>query len=119
MIEDNNKVHHKKMTLKEFYPYYLREHQDPTCRLLHYFGSSLALAIIAITIWQQNPMWLFLAPVAGYGCAWVGHYFFEGNKPATFKYPTLSFIGDWIMFKDFITGQIDRKMAQAINNSAP
>lgn len=113
MTDDNNKMSPKKMTLKEFYPYYLREHQNPTCRLLHYLGSCLALTAVAAAIWQQNAWLSLLAPISGYGFAWVGHYFFEGNKPATFKYPTLSFIGDWIMLKDFITGQIKQKMDQA------
>ena len=117
MTNDNNKTRSQKMTVQEFYPYYLREHLDPTCRRLHYLGSSLALIVLATAIWQANAWWLVLVPVAGYGCAWIGHYFFEGNKPATFKYPTLSFIGDWLMFKDFLTGQLDQKIKQATQQS--
>ena len=80
----------------EFYPYYLSEHQNRTCRRLHLIGS------IATAQWQ----WLWLLPVVGYGFAWVGHFFFEHNKPATFKHPLYSFIGDWVMAKDLLTGKI-------------
>jgi hypothetical protein len=53
-----------------------------------------------------NPWWLPAALVAGYGFAWVGHYFFEHNRPATFTYPLYSFLGDWVMYKDLLTGKI-------------
>ena len=44
--------------------------------------------------------------IFGYGFAWFSHYFFEKNKPATFRYPLYSFIGDWVMLKDIIIGKI-------------
>jgi len=45
-------------------------------------------------------------PLAGYGFAWIGHFFFEKNKPATFTYPLYSLAGDWVMYKDILTGRI-------------
>ena len=100
-------------TLKEFYPYYLREHSHPTCRMFHYVGTSL---IIGMIIWMflDFAWWKFLLiPVTGYGFAWIGHFVFEKNKPATFKYPFYSLASDFIMYFHFLTGQIDSKLAQA------
>lgn len=90
----------------EFYPYYLQEHSNDTCRRLHYVGSLLVLAIIAYALVSQQLLWLFAVPLAGYGFAWVGHFVFEKNKPATFKYPLYSLMGDWVMLKDAFTGRI-------------
>lgn len=93
-------------SFSDFYPYYLGEHSNLTCRRLHYLGSTLVLLVIAVTVVTGNLWYLLLVPVAGYGCAWVGHFFFEHNKPATFKYPWYSLMGDWVMFKDMLTGKI-------------
>jgi len=90
----------------EFYPFYLSEHRNRTCRRLHFFGSALALAVVAAAIATRNPLWLLAAPVAGYGFAWVGHFAFEKNRPATFQYPLYSLMGDWVMFRDMLTGRI-------------
>lgn len=90
----------------EFYPYYLIEHSNDTSRRLHYIGSLLVLAILAYALLTQSWWWLLALPVAGYGFAWVGHFFFEKNKPATFKYPLYSFMGDWVMLRDAFTGRI-------------
>lgn len=97
-------------SFSEFYPYYLSEHKDPVCRRLHYIGSTLVLTILATLavtgLWGY--WWLML--LAGYGFAWVGHFKFEHNKPATFKYPFYSLAADWVMYKDFLTGQLEQKL---------
>lgn len=93
-------------SFREFYPYYLSEHSNPTCRRLHYIGSLLIIAIVAFSLLTQAYLWLLLLPVVGYGFAWVGHFFFEHNKPATFDYPLYSLMGDWVMLKDMLTGRI-------------
>ncbi|MBL0028933.1 MAG: DUF962 domain-containing protein [Rhodanobacteraceae bacterium] len=91
----------------EFYPFYLGEHAHPVCRRLHVVGSTLVLAIIVAVIARIVSPWALLAlPVVGYGFAWVGHFFFEKNKPATFKYPLYSFAGDWVMYRDILIGRI-------------
>ena len=90
----------------EFYPFYLSEHAHPMCRRLHFVGSVLAIGFLTAAIASLNLWWLLLAIVAGYGCAWAGHLFFEHNRPATFKHPVYSFIGDWAMFRDMLTGRI-------------
>ena len=88
---------------KEFYPFYLSEHMNPVCRSLHFIGTLFVIIIIIVSFF--NIKILFFAPLCGYGFAWIGHFFFEKNRPATFKYPIYSFIGDWVMFKDILIGR--------------
>ncbi len=92
-------------SFSEFYPFYLREHSNPVCRALHYTGTSLALFIWIYALWSGQFMFLLAGVVAGYGFAWVGHFFFEHNRPATFRHPLYSFMGDWVMLKDFLAGR--------------
>ena len=99
----------KFQSFKEFYPYYLQEHSNPTCRLMHFIGSSLVLVTIFYAIYTDQFVYLWLIPLIGYGFAWVGHFFYEHNKPATFTYPFYSLLGDWVMFKDILAGNIDFK----------
>ena len=93
-------------SFREFYPFYLGEHANPTCRRLHFVGSWVVLGFVATAIVTTNPWWLLGALVSGYAFAWVGHFFFEHNRPATFKHPFYSFLGDWVMFKDILIGRI-------------
>lgn len=99
--------------LKDFYPYYLTEHQDATSRRLHFIGTGLFIFVLFYAVFTQNWTLLWLCPVIGYGFAWVGHAFFERNKPATFTYPAMSLASDFMMFWDILTGQLPRKMAAA------
>lgn len=89
-----------------FYPLYLREHSNRTCRRLHFTGSTLALVCVASAMLTGLAGFFLLALLCGYGFAWVGHFVFEKNKPASFKRPLYSFMGDWVMYKDFWTGKI-------------
>ena len=93
-------------SFKAFYLYYLKEHRNVTCRRLHFIGSTLVLAVIFIALIKQQYSLLWLLPVIGYGFAWIGHFFFEKNRPATFKHPLYSLWGDWVMFKDILIGKI-------------
>lgn len=95
----------------EFYPYYLSEHSNRVCRGLHYIGSSIALSVLVYALIVANYYLIPVAIVTGYSFAWVGHFFFEHNKPATFQYPLWSFMGDWVMLKDFLTGRFRRSAA--------
>jgi len=94
-------------SFSEFYPYYLSEHNNRTCRRLHYSGSALVLGVLAAVIMGRlAPIGLLSIPLIGYGFAWVGHFVFEKNRPATFTYPLWSLLGDWVMFKDMLIGRI-------------
>ncbi|MCA3217899.1 MAG: DUF962 domain-containing protein [Burkholderiales bacterium] len=85
-------------SFREFYPFYLNEHRNPTCRRLHFVGSTLALLCLVALAATRNPPWLLAGLLCGYGFAWIGHFFFEKNRPATFKYPLWSLMGDWVMY---------------------
>ena len=90
----------------DFYSFYLSQHADRTCRRLHFVGTSLGLLAVLHAFSTLNFWWLLAGLVAGYAFAWVGHYFFEKNRPATFTHPLYSFMGDWVMWKDMLTGRI-------------
>jgi len=90
----------------EFYPFYLREHSHPTCRRLHFIGSTLALISVWASIWTHQAGFFLAALAFGYGFAWVGHFVFEKNRPASFKRPLYSFMGDWRMYFEIWTGKI-------------
>ena len=94
----------------EFWPYYVREHLNPLNRKLHFIGSTLAGATAIGSIVTGQLYALPLAPVVGYGFAWVGHFFVEKNKPASFKYPVYSFMGDWVMWYKIVTGKMDAEV---------
>jgi hypothetical protein len=90
----------------EFYPLYLAEHATPACRRLHFVGSTLVIASVAAAIATSDAWWLAGAPVCGYGFAWIGHFAFEHNRPATFRHPLYSLIGDWVMYRDMLQRRI-------------
>ena len=93
-------------TFRDFYPFYLGEHSDVRCRRLHFAGSLLVLVAIGLAMGSGRWAWLWLAPVGGYGFAWVGHFVFEKNRPATFQHPLYSLMGDWVMFVDILRGRV-------------
>ncbi|WP_332778002.1 DUF962 domain-containing protein [Polaromonas sp.] len=90
----------------EFYPFYLTEHSNRSCRRLHFVGSTLSLVCLAMLAYTGNPMFLVYGLLCGYGFAWLGHFGFEKNKPASFKRPLYSFMGDWAMYKDIWMGRV-------------
>jgi hypothetical protein len=90
----------------EFYPYCLTEHSDRSCRRLHFIGTALVILILIVAVVSDRYALLWLLPVLGYGFAWAGHFFFEKNRPATFRYPLYSLIGDFVMFRDILVGRI-------------
>lgn len=90
----------------QFYPFYLSEHSNRACRRLHFAGTVLALSCLAIAAVRRDPRWILAVPLAGYGLAWIGHFFFEHNRPATFRHPWYSLMGDFVMFRDMLAGRI-------------
>ncbi len=90
----------------EFYPFYLGEHSNRTCRRLHFLGSTLSLLCLAAALYTGQWRFVLLALLCGYGFAWLGHFGFEKNRPASFKRPLYSLMGDWVMYKDIWTGRI-------------
>ena len=92
-------------SFEAFYPYYIHEHANRTCRRIHVVGSALVLVVLATALVTRNPWWLLAMPLVGYGFAWVGHIFVEKNRPATFQDPLWSLMGDWRMFWETISGK--------------
>ncbi|MFT7773455.1 Mpo1-like protein [Roseateles sp.] len=90
----------------DFYPFYLGEHRNKVCRRLHFVG----LTLVLVCLWQLFStgalIWLLYGLLCGYGFSWIGHFFFEKNRPATFSYPLYSFMGDWAMYRDIWLGRI-------------
>jgi hypothetical protein len=92
-------------TFQEFYPFYLSEHANLVSRRLHFIGTSVACILIIAGILSGQWALFVLALVQGYAFAWVGHFFFEHNRPATFKYPRFSFMGDWRLWWEILSGR--------------
>jgi hypothetical protein len=90
----------------EFYPFYLSEHANRTSRRLHFLGTSIAAVLLLAAVLTQRWWLIGVALVQGYAFAWIGHFFFEHNKPATFRYPGLSLLGDWRLWWQILTGRI-------------
>lgn len=95
-------------SFREFYPFYLQEHQNPVNRGLHFFGTSLVILTLVGALLSGRWLLLLLLPIFGYGFAWIGHFAVEKNKPATFKHPFYSLIGDFVMYKDILLGRIPK-----------
>lgn len=93
-------------SFSDFWPFYLGEHSKPATRLLHCVGTLAAIAGVIVLV-AIGKWWLFpLALVPGYAFAWAAHFFVEKNRPATFKHPLWSFIGDWKMLALMLTGRL-------------
>ena len=93
-------------TFEDFYPFYLSEHANRTSRRLHFVGTSLAVVLL---VGAMVTRWWWLIPAAlvqGYAFAWAGHFFFEHNKPATFRYPWLSLMGDCQLWWEILMGNV-------------
>ena len=98
---------------EDFFPYYLSEHAKPADRALHYFGTGASVTVLIAAIATGNLWWALLAPLFGYGPAWVGHFFIEKNKPATFDYPLWSLRGDFHMLWLKLTGRLPAALRAA------
>ena len=97
---------HRYTSFAEFYSFYLSEHSKPVTRRLHFIGSSLSLACLVLLMLTGDLLWFLAALLCGYGFAWFAHFVFEKNRPATFQQPLYSFMGDWKMFWQILTGQM-------------
>ena len=96
----------KYRTVSEFYSFYLSQHSNRTSRRLHFVGTTSALALLVTAVVTQKWWLVAVAVLQGYVLAWIGHFFFEHNKPATFAYPRLSFLSDWRLWWEMLTGKV-------------
>lgn len=102
-------------TYAEFYPFYLGEHLNPTCRKLHFIGTTGVFLILGWVVATGDLSRLWYAPLCGYAFAWVGHFAFEKNRPATFQYPLWSLISDFKMYFELLSGK--RKFDERLRTS--
>ena len=99
-----------------FWPHYLRAHRDPRTRLVHHLGTVLALALVLLAASGGDWRLLIAAPVVGYGCAWLAHAVFEGNRPATFGHPLWSFYSDLRMLALWASGRLEPELDKALRS---
>ena len=97
-------------SFREFWPYYVREHGRTGTRWLHFTGTALGLACLPTALVLQQPWLLLFAPLIGYGLAWVGHFWVERNRPASFRHPLWSLRGDMRMFVLMLSGRMAREL---------
>ena len=93
-------------TYAEFWPYYLNEHSVPSCRVLHFIGTSGHFAMVAVAVATMNPWWLLASAFFAYGFAWFGHFVIEKNRPATFTHPLWSLVSDYQMWGHMLMGKL-------------
>ncbi|GAB4025847.1 MAG: hypothetical protein Fur0010_28860 [Bdellovibrio sp.] len=92
-------------SLKEFYPYYLSEHRETGTKLIHFIGTSIGLFCFSYAALCFKPIFILFGLIAGHAFAWIGHLLLEKNLPVTFQYPLYSFVSDFIMFFELLTGK--------------
>ena len=101
-------------SFEEFWAYYVKEHQKPATRILHFVGTTAAMACVAGGILTKKRWLLAVAPVVGYGGAWIGHFFIEGNRPASFKYPLWSLRADFVMWSKMVRFQMSDEVERVL-----
>ena len=101
----------------EFWPFYVREHAEKRNRLLHFAGTSLAFACLACGVARFSLLWIVMAPLVGYGFAWIGHFVLQKNRPATFTYPVWSFMGDMKLWLFTLLGKMQAEVDRHAGNS--
>jgi hypothetical protein len=106
-------------TFEEFWPFYVKQHANKWNRRLHFAGTSLAVASAGLGVLTLRPSLVLLAPVLGYGPAWIGHFVVEGNKPATFHWPAWSLKADFIMWSKMLAGTMDAEVERVLAADAP
>ena len=100
-------------TFEEFWPFYVSQHSLPSTRALHFAGTTMVVAALVVAAVELSPWWLLATLVLGYGPAWIGHFFLERNRPATFTYPLWSLRGDFRMWRLMLA----RKMAPEVERA--
>ena len=113
MNKEKQDIFEEYNNMEDFWPFYLNEHRNPTNRYLHFIGSSLGLVFLFLALIKKKPSFLLYGLISGYAFAWIGHFFIEKNKQASFKSPFKSFLSDWRMFGAIATGNINNEMLKA------
>ena len=102
----------------DFWPFYVKEHQKKSTRILHFIGTTGAMACVAGGLLTKRRWLLAVAPFVGYGPAWISHFFIEGNKPASFKYPLYSLKADLVMWSKMVRFQMTDEVERVLREEA-
>jgi len=102
-VKENARQFHSFM---EFYPYYLSEHSNQTCRRLHYLATAGVIAVILYVLLSSDYEYVLILPIVGYLPSWIGHFAYEKNRPASFQYPFYSMLASWTMLTDMLKGDL-------------
>jgi hypothetical protein len=94
---------------QEFWPYYVQQHSRSGTRLLHFAGTTFLFVFLFHAFLTHSILSLIAGVVSAYGCAWIGHFLIEKNRPATFRCPLLSLMGDFKMYAFMLTGRMQRE----------
>ena len=105
-------------SFEEFWPFYVREHSVKANRRLHFAGTTTAVTLFGVGVLTRKRWLMALAPVVGYGPAWIGHFFVEKNRPATFRYPVWSLLADFKMWSLIVRGEMDAEVERVMSESA-
>lgn len=105
-------------SFEEFWPFYVREHSRKATRVMHFAGTTAAVSAVAAGLLLRRPKLLALAPVLGYGPAWISHFFIEKNRPATFTYPLWSLMADFVMWSKIARGTMDAEVERVMAEAA-
>lgn len=105
---------HEFSSFEEFWPFYVKEHSKKTTRMLHFAGTTAAMACVAGAVLLKKRWLLLAAPIVGYGPSWIGHFFVEKNRPATFKYPLWSLRADFVMWGKIARGEMDAEVERVL-----
>ena len=103
---------------REFWPHYVHRHRGPATRRLHFAGTTGVLLLLIAAALMREPWLLLAALVVGYGFAWIGHFFLERNRPATFTHPLWSLIGDFHMYGLMWAGRMDGEVRRSTESAA-
>ncbi len=101
-------------SFEEFWPYYVGEHKKKATRIMHFVGTTAAVSCFATGLLTRHKWLMAVAPICGYGPAWVNHFFIEKNKPATFKYPTWSLQADFVMWWKMVKGEMQAEVDRVV-----
>lgn len=103
-------------SFQEFWPFYLREHRHPATRFWHFCGTTAAIVLLVVAIVLRQWTWVIGVPLCGYGFAWISHLFIEHNRPASFKYPLWSLLGDLKMWGLTVTGRMKHEVRRILES---
>jgi hypothetical protein len=99
-------------SFEEFWPFYVSQHTKRGTRALHFAGTTLGFLFLARAVASGRPVFVLWGLVAAYGLAWIGHFFIEKNRPATFQYPFWSLLGDMKMYGLMWRGRMTAEAAR-------